>query len=333
MDDLVNTLRDIENRIASTDVRLGLEGESLQVAVGQHRYSLALVRLYRPSVDQVCQQARPGQVLILTAASVKAIQAAASTNHIVVPEGNFRIVVPHVALWRETMAPPIAPSSKSPSLKTKLRGRTGIVAETLLLSGQREWSVQELARSAGVSPGLVSRTFDRLEKEGCIETRGTGPEKRRIVTHPALLAEAWSQEERVPEVALRGYLYSSSPQALAQKLLEICPAGAIGGLLAANSYQPVLTRVPFPVRLWVPSDFWLGLFQAAGLEATSEGANVEIVQTKDDTWSHKRDPASRQVSPWRAWLEINSLSGRSEELAQELYQRLLLRFTQGYAWT
>lgn len=330
MDELVNALQTLKYRVAGSEMEIHLEDECLHIDSNSIRHSLPLVRLYRPSSTEVREGASPGKVLVLTSASAKAMEAAAPFNHIVVPDGNFRLVLPGVALLRETAPPP-----QTKIARARLQGRTGLVAETLLLGGKRPWSVHELARLSGVSKGLTHRVLDRLEKENYLETKGNGPEKTRTLVKPTTLAETWSQEEAAPQVALRGYLYGASPTAIADKALQICPAGAIGGLLAANSYAPLLTRVPLPLRCWVPEGFWLGRFGEAGMEETAEGANLEIVQTKGDTWQRHRETLHREtiplshVSPWRAWREISQMTGRSEELAEELLQRLQTGFEAG----
>ncbi len=325
MDELVKAVEAIRCRVAPADVEIRLEDERLHIGSNHRRHSLPIVRLYRPSSVEVRESASNENLLVLVAASAKAIEAAAPFNHIVVPDGNFRLMAPGVALLRET-----APSPKIKITRARFQGRTGLVAETLLLGGKRAWSIHELADESGVSQTLAHRVLDRLEKENCLEAQGSGPGKTRTLIKPTALAEAWSQEETLPRMALRGYLYGASPNAVAQKALQICPEGAIGGLLAANSYAPILTRVPFPIRFWVPERFWLGRFGEAGMEQTAEGANLEIVQAKSDTWRHHLETDSlMKVSPWRAWLEVSYASGRSQELAEHLLEQLQSRFEAG----
>lgn len=325
MDDLVNTLEAIQNRVLESGVRIWLANESLFVGADKKTRSWPLVRLYRPSATEVREHASSEGVLVLLQASAKAIEAAAPFNHIVLPDGGFRLMAPGVALLRET-----ATTTQSKTTRVRLQGRSGVVAETLLLGGAHAWPVRELARGAGVSQGLAHRVLDRLEKEGCLETRGSGPDKVRALMKPTQLAQMWSQEEAAPKVALRGYLYGASPDDIARKLIHVCPEGVIGGVMAANNYAPTLTRVPFPVRLWVPEGFWLGRFLEAGVEEIAEGVNLEIVQAKGDPWRHHRDiSALPQLSPWRAWLEVSAASGRVGELAETLLKRLGTEFDQG----
>lgn len=322
MNDLMNALKVIQARVAGSGVKFRLKGDSLYVE-GRAR-PWAVVRLHRPSATEVAARASPDTMLVLLQASAKAVEAANPFNHIVLPDGSFRIVAPGVALLRE------APPPESRTTQARLQGRSGVVVETLLLGANRAWSVREVAGAAGVSPGLAHRVLDRLEKEGCLEANGAGPRKTRTLVKPTVLAQVWSQEEVAPKVVLRGYLYGSSPDSIALKALRICPEGAVAGVAAANNYAPILTRVPFPIRLWVPEDFWAGRLAEAGVEETSEGSNIEFVQAKGDPWRRHRNAASvPQVSAWRAWQEVSIASGRVGELAEQLLKQLQSRFEQG----
>lgn len=323
MDELVNALRVIEKRVAGSGVKFRLVNRLLFVSGKAHPWTV--VRLYRPSATEVIESASPDTLLVLLQASAKAIEAAASLNHIVLPDGSFRLVAPGVALLREAVAP-----SMSRPTQARLRGLSGMVVETLLLSARRPWPVRELARAAEVSEGLAHRVLDRLEKEGCLEARGLGQSKTRTLVKPAALAQVWSEEEAAPRIVLRGYLYGSSPESIALKALRVCSEGAIGGVMAANNYAPTLTRVALPIRFWVPEEFWAGRFAEAGVEETMEGANIEFVQAKGDPWRRHRDTISvPRVSAWRAWQEVSTASGRVGELAEHLLKQLQSRFDQG----
>lgn len=209
------------------------------------------------------------------------------------------------------------------SRQVRLRGRTGVLAESLLLGGRREWSVRTLAADAGVTPALAHRAVTRLEREGLLTRHGTGPGTTRILSHPRALAELWSQEEQIPAPSLTGFLYGSSLEALARKVLEICPGGAIGGALAANLYRPVLTRVAPPLRIWAPRDFVPETLETIGFQPTVDGANIEFLQAKDDPWRvHVNRNDLPKISKWRAWIEITNMKGRTQELAEALLSDL-----------
>jgi hypothetical protein len=318
MDDLVNSIARIQHEIEGAGIMLRLENDRLRLTGPAGSTCLRIVRLYRPSSDDVKREAAPDALLALTAPTGKAVQAAARYNHIVIPGDNYRIVTPGIALIRVVPVPPTEASRQ-----VRLTGRTGVIAESLLLGGRREWSIRDLAADAKVTPALAHRAVVRLEREGLLIHRGSGPTMIRMLSNPRALAELWSQEETMPQPFFRGFLYAPSMEALAQKILEVCPEGAGGGVLAANLYRPVLTRVPPPVRIWVPGDFMPQTLETIGFQPADSGANIELYQTKGDPWRvHRQQDGLPRVSRWRAWREIANAEGRTQELAEAMLSDL-----------
>ncbi len=320
MDEFVNTLETLQKEIKGSGITTKLKGDKLLIlgpGAGKTTAVLKIVRLYRPSSEDIERSAAPDTLLVLVAATQKAARTAARHNHISIP-GGHRIVVPGVALVRE----------ETPNLKVsrqvRLQGRTGLIAETLLIGHKKIWSVRMLAAAANVSTTLTHRVLMRLEEEGLLTAVGSGNEKVREISNARALAELWSQEEQAARPFIRGFLYGSSSESIAKKILDIYPNAAVGGALAANSYKPILTRVNPPVKMWVPSDSHIEPLMRSGFERTEEGANVELVRSKGDPWrvNMNRDNLQR-VSSWRAWLEISSIGGRTQELADALLDDLI----------
>ena len=328
--DFVNSSDDVSNDVLQTLRReakgAGIDTEwakdCLRLTGSLQNYTFKLVRLNRPSSGDVEREAAPDSLLVLTNATSKALQAAKPFNHVAVPQGQYRLVAPGIVLIYEAAQTERGVPNRS--RQVRLRGRTGIVAETLLLNAGKRWSLQELSKAAQVSPALVHRVLTRLEAEGMIASVGRGPARLRHVSNPQALAELWSEEEKAPTPMLRGFLYAASLDVLAKQLLTLYPQGALGGTLAANRYKPVLTRVMPPLRIWVGSDFDADVLTGTGWEETHDGANVELVRAKDDPWRVHRRPEGDipMVSPWRAWLEIAVIKGRTEELASALFTQL-----------
>lgn len=314
MNNLVNTLASLQKQVQASGVSLWLDGDRLCLAGPGGTSSLRIVPLYRPSSEDIKREAAPDVLLVLTAASRKAVTAAAEYNHVLLSGSGYRIVAPGVALTHDAPPPPMEASRR-----VRLNGRTGIVAETLLLGGRREWSVRDLAAASHVSPAMAHRVVTRLERETLLTSHGQGPRTTRCLTNPRALAELWGQEEKIPKPILRGFLYSASLETLARKVLDVCPEGAVGGTLAANLYKSVLTRVTPPIRIWIPYDFFPESLLEIGLEQTDFGANIEIMQVKEDPWQvHRNADGLPRVSKWRAWLEVSHAEGRTQELAEAL---------------
>jgi DNA-binding transcriptional regulator YhcF (GntR family) len=322
MDEFVNALNRVQIDIRDSNVTLWSDDDCLHLAGPSGQSSLRLVRMYRPSSDDIDQQAAPDVLLVLTSANSKVAQSVARYNHLFLPGGGYRIVAPGVALIN---AAPLAPVNES--RQVRLTGTTGVVAETLLLGGQRHWSVQELAATAAVSAALAHRVVTRLEREGILTPSGHGHGKTRFVSNVQALADLWSHEEKIPKPFLSGYLYATSMEAMTKKILEACPDGAIGGVLAANFYRPVLTQVHPPIRIWVPSDFIPEVLTTTGFQPTQAGANLEFVHAKNNPWQvNKSNNGFAKVSSWRAWIEIARAEGRVEELAETLRTDLERQF-------
>ena len=320
MGSTVNNLSDalamICREVRGSHITLEVQDDFLRVNSPSGSFLFQIVKLNRPSSADIERSAAPDRILVLTGATQKAVHAARQYNHLLIPQGGYRLIAPGVALFQER---PLG-EQRGESRRVKFSGRSGVVIESLLLSGTKPWSVQELARDAQVSPALAHRVLNRLEEEGLVDSHGRGHRKLRFVTNTRSLAETWSEEEGTPTVVAHGFLYASSLEALARRVFEWYPAGAVGGLFAANRYKPVLTRVNPPLQIWVGSDFAPDSFaEATGFERTDSGVNVEFVRTKESSWLvHLRKGDLPMVSPWRAWREIAKAKGRTEELATEL---------------
>ena len=180
--------------------------------------SLRLVQLYRPSSRDIELSRRPDVLLVLTAPTRKALEAAAQANFLVLPDGACRVVTSGIVLALDSPA-----TTPKVSHAVKFTGRTGIVVETLLLGGARRWSVRNLAHASQVSPTLAHRVLIRLENEGLLLSEGNGPEKIRAVCNLRALAELWAQEEKKPQIVLRGFLYSASLESLARQIATVYP--------------------------------------------------------------------------------------------------------------
>lgn len=168
----------------------------------------------------------------------------------------------------------------------RLGGKSGIVAQALLLHPNREWRIVELAKEASVSTGLVHRVLERLQDSGVVATEGTGPYKVRRLVDAGALLDLWAEEEASNPIRSPGYLLAQTPQ----QLIEMLTSGleqaqedhALTGAAAANLIAPFVTAVPV-VELWVsalaaPAD----VHTVVGSEPVTEGANFLMLQQKND---------------------------------------------------
>lgn len=225
-------------------------------------------------------------------------------------------------------------SSGTPRSATKLRGKAGVIAETLLLYFQEDdIAVRDLAEEAGASLGYASRVLKRLEHEAVIVSEGAHAHKRRQIADSAGLLDLWRDEEKADSWDRRSlYVWSQTPDALYTRLLGLTEAGirwALGHTSAANRYAPTLTRTPDP-DVWVPAAVPVNeVAEVLDGQLVDSGSNFTVWQSADDSWLHHAEQEEGQddsdfptVSRYRAYLEAYHRGGRSEDVATRLREEL-----------
>ena len=201
--------------------------------------------------------------------------------------GNASIRMPGLLVRTGSFTASAIIAPKTPRTTVRLSGKTGLVAQTLVLGGERAWTITDLATEAGVSVGLAHRVLGRLEAMSLVATEGRGPAKVRRVVAPAALLDLWAEEDAEPRARLsNGFLLAKPGVVLAAALSELLSLAslehAITGIAAASLSAPVLTAVPVTqVRVTgsVPPD---AVFQALDARATDEGFNLQLIQGADD---------------------------------------------------
>jgi hypothetical protein len=315
--EIVNAVGRIEALVQDSQITFKVENGYLRIEGPGVSTQLKIKKLNRPSSEEIRASADNDTLLVIRSISEKAAQVASGFNHIIIPTGGFRIVGLGLALLNSGL------KHREEKRSVKLRGRSGVIAESLLLGGIRQWSVAELAEASQVSPALAHRVLSRLEEEGLVEVHGSGNEKRRSVKKMQALAELWSDEEESPQTIFRGYIYKADINVLAAWATTNMQNSCVGGILAANQYKPILTRVNPPVRIWVPTSFTIHRDVPFELDQAVEGANIEICQSKDDGWMIHMDRNRNLLSKWRAWVEVSHEQGRTKELADAILTELI----------
>lgn len=227
-------------------------------------------------------------------------------------------------------------SSEARRPATKLRGKAGVIAETLLFFFQEDdITVRDLADRAGASVGYTSRVLKRLENEAVLISEGAHAHKRRQISDSAGLLDLWRDEEKTDSWTRRSlYVWSQTPDALYSRLLDLTEAGirwALGHTSAADRYAPTLTRTPDPdvwVRAAVPVT---EVAEVLDGELVERGSNVTVWQSADDSplYHAGREEAEGDsdypmVSRYRAYVEAYHRGGRSEDVATRLREALAL---------
>jgi hypothetical protein len=254
--------------------------------------------------------------------------------------GVCHIVAP--GLYIDTQVDGSAAHSTSPS-PTRLRDRTGLVAEALLKSSPRQIiRLSSISKKAAVSAALVSRVFHRLTALGLLEEHGAGPNRTWSLADFGGLLELWSKEERRPDTVTDIYVWSRSTNALYEKLPDIHKLNlkwAVAGTAAAYLYAPILTAPPLPI-VYLDSAFPAQeVAKVLGGEVIDKGGNVQVWQSKGNAalyQTQRRDPAKGAVvdpraghgdleiiSKPRAYIETIHAAGRSPDIAHALREQML----------
>ena len=195
---------------------------------------------------------------------------------------------------------------------------------TLLESPAKEWTLQELAQSAGVSLGLVHRVAKALEQRLFAEKRWG----RFTVQDPAGILEAWRNFYVGQRIRWQRY-YSSIGQDVRATMYEIAKSSsafqvryAVTGPAAASLLVPYLmvSGIHCYVDALKPD-----LLESLKADPVSSGGNLwfNVIQREDFFRGSHQIEDIYLVSDIQLYLDLCALGGRGEEAAQLLRERRL----------
>lgn len=210
--------------------------------------------------------------------------------------------------------------------------------QVLLEIDGTEWTVTQLAQSAGISVGQAHTVLRVLEENGLLKRSGKGPLQRSEVTdrRAALDWLATIDRARRRPKAAATYLYARTLDEVLRRLAGLADeAGlpyAVTGAAAANLLDtPVLTRVQVAhVRVGVLNAVdalhRLGL-EHLDAEDAGRGANLELwTDTGDLGVFGAKEIDDIKVAPnVRIWLDLAREGGRGEDAAQIFREQVLER--------
>lgn len=342
---LIRTLR----RLEGLQVRQGARASSIVVLVNGSAPVVFSVRYFpvlsRERANELVQQgqALPGQrdrPLLATrqlSEPTRELFRKAGVSWVEQLTGVCRLVGP--GLLVEVKTEDVSQQSRSPSVRARLRKRSGLIAEALLLAPQQERiQAGKLVRQTGLSAGLVSRLLHRLASLKLLEINGAGPNRHYQLVDRGSLLDLWAAEEVPPPPPTGLYVWTRSPKDLIQKfalLDKVSEHWALGGAAAANVYAPTLTVIPEPT-VWfdarLPAE---RVSRAFGGEIVDKGANLWLWQSEQNvalTLAALAKPLGavamescelRIVTRARAYIEALKEGRRSAEIAQNLRERIL----------
>ena len=241
--------------------------------------------------------------------------------------GNAHIELPGLMFHTEGRGRQQRPPGPVPP--TRLRGKAGLAAQALLLNPDRDWTVQDLAKDAGIATGLAHRVLARLDVEGIVAVEGTGPKRVRRVANPTALLDLWAEEQDDRPARTLGHSLAQTPRQLIDQLgINLGRAGieyALTGAAGASLVAPFVTAIPV-VEVWVtataaPEE----LHRGALTEPVTEGQNVAFLQAKDDVSLAFREQINDVwvVNRFRLYADLRRDPRRGREQADHLREEAI----------
>lgn len=241
--------------------------------------------------------------------------------------GNAHIELPGLLFHLEGRRKPRGAGAPA----TRLRGKSGNVAQALLLHPERAWQIADLARVAQVSTALAHRVLTRLEREDVVVAEGAGPRRVRRITNPTALLDLWAEENVERPTRTHAYLLAQTPERLIRALGDRLGSSridyALTGAAAGSLVAPFITTVPV-VEVWVQATAAAEQFcTAVGAETVADGHNLVFLQGRDDTPLAFREQSSDLwvVNQFRLYIDLRRDPRRGREQADHL-RREVIRF-------
>lgn len=205
------------------------------------------------------------------------------------------------------------------------------VIHALLMNSHGWLTGTELAEQAETSPYTCSLVLQELTLREWVESTGGGPNKRRMLTHPSKLLDAWSEQwKERKEKKSKWYTFVENPKEILAHLAErinrqkVDYPWAFTGAAAANVYAPLLTSTE-GAEIIVPKGYAERMANQLGLKPVSKGANVTLIERESASLLYRDMHLSDSVffaSPYILYLDLLDGRGRNKELADHLRKRL-----------
>ncbi len=237
--------------------------------------------------------------------------------------GNCRIVAGGLHLeivGRPNPRPDTRPLANPFSLKGSS------IVRVMLEFPDRSWQVQQLAREARVSLGLVSKSKQALVDEGFVRMDAG----RVWLQDPEGLLRAWRAAYRQEVEPLDLYVMDDLPKA-ERLLADRCAAADVKYALASFSAAWLLApmvrvqRMTMLIEGSAEADQTRELIAAIGAKHVDSGANLTLWFTRDPSMFYGgRMIEGRPVtSPIQTYLDCVGKAGRGEEAAQAVFEQLI----------
>ena len=201
------------------------------------------------------------------------------------------------------------------------------IVRTLLTHPQKGWQVQQLARQADVSLGLVSKAKTALVEDAYLEEH----DRLLFVRDGVKLLQGWLAEYR-PHVKRVQLFAIPRPNEIEKRLAEWCRTNkvtyALTQLAAAWRYSPMVRydkSVAYIDRKLETGSKLKSLLDHLDAKEVETGANCILWITDDPAvfTDSKEFDGVKVVSPLQLYLDLMALPGRGKDAAEEVFEREL----------
>ncbi len=218
------------------------------------------------------------------------------------------------------------PKSLKRTMRTLFSGRRAQAILGILNSPDAWTNVAEIARMSGVSRPTVSHVMTELERQGFMQSRGSGPNKVRRVESPGELLDTWVSElptlrtTRPRRFFVPGHKADRLAHEIARQLEERGVTYGLTGQAGAQRYAPFLSSFSVvALRVLLSPAVEEAIAGIDGHEV-EEGANLEVFANKSEDEFNFRERVDDVwlLSPIQVYLDLLRDTGRSRELAAHL---------------
>lgn len=220
------------------------------------------------------------------------------------------------------------PPSKAMSrtIRSLFSGRRSQVLHALLARHRSWFGVKEMARDAMVSAATASEVLSELEHRAWASAEGQGPAKKRRLSEPGALLDAWAAQRSGGKGSSprRYYVPSHDVDQLLERLARSFADSHVEYALtheaAAQRYAPYLSSIAqlrCRVLAGASADAALG---ALGARPVAEGFNLAIIDVRSpgELLLRERRGDIWLASPVQVYLDLLTGQGRAKEMAEHL---------------
>ena len=211
-----------------------------------------------------------------------------------------------------------------PNLFPKLRfpkslfsPRSSRIIRVLLTRPDRDWSVQDLAREAGVSLGLVSGIKRRLVDYELVRQKG----RSFYLANPDIILKRWSENYSYDKNRLNDFYSFDDPETLEIKIGEYCERNNLP--YAFSLFSGAARLAPFTrynrafvyVKEGIPK-----LAAALGLKPVPTGPTVTVMEPYDEGvfYGQQNINGLWVACDIQVYMDLVNYKGRGEEAAEFL---------------